>query len=170
MYYIIKPNWRIFVKRNIIDYSYIHNKCKVNILFILVFVIISLICGIFPIYKNIDFSNCTSINKAAKLFVTNSDEYYKLRYLDERILAYYSYLSKEPILYKELGHYANENYVRNIYNKNFKLDRRKVVFLENKDEVYYRYLKNGGCPISDKEKEVANFNKLLDKNFVLYCK
>ena len=98
---------------------------------------------------------------------TNNEDYYKSRYLSERILAYYAYQNKKTVVYSDVLIFAINPYVRPLYQKDY--DEDNIIFIDDLNKVYDIYLKNGGCPISEEEMNKADFQKLLNKKYVLEC-
>ncbi|MCD7780195.1 MAG: hypothetical protein LUH05_05935 [Candidatus Gastranaerophilales bacterium] len=100
---------------------------------------------------------------------------YKDRYFIERIYAYFCY-KNVPITIIKTNLYNNnsasefipflEYYLRNVYNNCPEIINK----VESNDELYRIYLEAGGPQISDEEIDKADFQALLNKNFVIYGK
>jgi hypothetical protein len=117
-------------------------------------------------------------NFRSSLLIKIKQNYYE-RYILERILLWYLYQNKKPIL---LGKNINQNenfYLyfdddvtinQYIYHKKIKngvVGISDYEYVETMKEVLEKYYENGGRKITEKEINEANFNKLLDKNWVL---
>ncbi len=98
--------------------------------------------------------------------------HYTERYLNERILAYYGYKNEIPVLSESAKSFTiNESiYIKSIYNKNYDKNMNEIKFTETINEAYNKYLREGGHEISETELNKADFQKLLNKNYVLYGK
>jgi hypothetical protein len=170
----------ILPKHEIENYLYIvHFDVILNIK-ILFLCIILLEIGL--LFKNISFNLKNNIIIFSVLFFIliaelsvililnpkNDVIYYQNRYLAERILAYYTYQNKIPVVFSKLGYYADGYYIRGLYQTDFSINDR--IIKDDLNEVYKIYLKDGGCPILEEEIKRADFQKLLNKKFILECK
>lgn len=127
------------------------------------------------------FASIKDYTSKEKCSDCDREEYYN-RYLNERYLAYFAYKNLDKVYLYKTDHEQNAPeilflsyafacpfaYSENYYGKSYELD--KIVFYINYDELYKKYLEEGGCSISPEEFKKADFNKLLDKNYVLTCK
>ena len=96
---------------------------------------------------------------------------YKDRYLLDRIYAYFNYKNIPYYIVKSNSYessaifiYKHEDYISNMYKSDFKVQG----FVQNTGELYDKYLENGGPIITEEEIWEANFQKILDKEFIIY--
>lgn len=126
--------------------------------------------NIYEVYNEIHYNGIKTIYYKLQHY---SKEYYRDRYINERLLAYYGYKNETPILgksayYKYIYDNGPKEYINNIYNKSYSIDTIK--YTETTDEAYEEYIKNGGIQFIKDELEYPNFQLLKSKEFVLYGK
>lgn len=60
----------------------------------------------------------------------------------------------------------NQLYITNIYS--FDFNKNNIKYVETTDEAYEIYLKNGGRIMTEDELHKFDFQKLKNRNFILY--
>ncbi len=105
-------------------------------------------------------------------FVYFDKNLYKDRYINERLLSYWAFKDEKPVLSESSKTFTIQirTYIRDIYNKDYSHDYDEIVYTPTTDEAYNIYIKDGGREITPEELKHPNFQKLMDKNFVLYGK
>ena len=97
------------------------------------------------------------------LYAYTTVDSYRDRYINERMLAHYAYKNKTAILGEPVSNICIES-IGHFYNKDY---INKYEFLQKTEDAYKRYLEQGGVEFKQEEIEAADFQKLLNKKFVL---
>ena len=152
------------------QFNFIQNKIKYLLLLFIIFYTFVISKENLIHMKN-DIKMCGGIIS----YLNGSEDafQYKERYLQERIVAYYAYQydSFIPILTNEAESFtlgSPRQYIQPLYNSEFEDNEEiKYIIVDTIQEVYDKYLKDGGPIITRDEIENPNWQKLLDKEFVL---
>lgn len=119
----------------------------------------------------------------AKTHIEEIKENYHNRYILERILLWYLYSDKAPVILKNNSYFyfyegdridSPEAWASAIkwyfyFQKHFnyvKYNHKDIKYLDTLEEVVEKYYENGGGEITEDEIEKADFNKLLDEDWV----
>ena len=100
---------------------------------------------------------------------------YQDRYLDERIRAFYIYkginnlFSVKDVKKYTYFQYLNANYGLN-YNEKYINELENNLHEVDKNYLYKEYLKDGGCEFLYSDADKADFNLILNKEYILNCK
>lgn len=181
---LMMPLKMILLTTIIIQFVSIIRYSKFFSFIVIGFFIMSIIINYDDVSKVIKLMKENNIMEVRNLYLDNSPkQYYKERYLRERIYLYYIYSNKFPTLNLD-GNYGNGGssplpYLNNAYNLKMNVhysvlsemdeDLSKYVnIVDTLEEAYKTYVENGGPEISEEEIENADFQKLRDRNFVLY--
>ncbi len=158
-------------------------------LLIIIFVFLACLSYRYLIHE-IKFINDVGIKNYVKdkIHIEEIKENYRNRYILEHILLWYLYNEKTPIILKNNNYFypydasdewndMNFNsflicylYIKNYFSSESLIDIYAVQYLNTIEEVIEKYYENGGREITEDEINEANFNKLLDKGWVLYRK
>ncbi len=154
-----------------------HNKK----LFIIIFVFLACLSYKYLI-PEIKFINDVGIKNylKEKTHIAEIKEKHKNRYILEHILLWYLYNDKPPVILKHNDYFylyledCNSAYLDSYFyfkRYNYKeFNEYDIEYLDTLDEVIEKYYENGGREITQDEIKEADFNKLLDKDWVLYGK
>ncbi|MBQ9244922.1 hypothetical protein IJ182_01495 [bacterium] len=116
--------------------------------------------------KNHDFIN-NAIHNGFKYAIHKDSGDYRDRYLYEKINLYYIKNYNKIIFVPEkfAGYYSDieQEYFEYFYNIKTK-DNTEIITFDNWDDLYDKYINDGGIEITDDEIENADFQKLLIEN------
>lgn len=152
----------LFMYIILLEISFLENNRKIF------YPILLITCGILinPYFNMVkDFAR---INDKWSKYSYYSIEDNENHYINERILAYYAYRNIRPIIndtHKTV--LLDASYITSIYNSGFKFSVEDIEFKEKMEEVIQEYKDIGGPEINQDDIKEANYQKLLDKDFVL---